>query len=375
MPQHEPGLGPRIPLAPGAITPAWLTDVLHDAGVLDPASRVLSVRVGPVDLGGVNGDVFRLLPRYSAAAGPLTLIAKFPASAPSARGVAAFQRWYEREVRAYRELAALSAAHPAAPATLPMPVCFFGELTSDGFLLLLEDLGARSQGDQLAGCSADDARLAVETIATLHARWWNAPELGDALDWLPETTVGLDHARPVQGAFGRAWDVVAPALREPAGFAARVPAVIERYPALLAAAATPPVSVIHGDYRLDNLFFVTRDGERRAKAIDWQFTARCRPMYDVAYFIALDLQPDARRQHEAALIAAYLDALAAAGVRGYDAHAARRDYALGLLLTFATFVIGAAGAPPSGRMRTVHDVGLARLAAAITDADAFALTE
>jgi hypothetical protein len=359
-----------FPAAPEALDAAWLTTALRADGSLDPASRVTALRLGPVDLGGVNGDVYRVLPRYTGAPGPLTLIAKFPAHAPAARGVAGFQRWYEREVRAYRELNGPDGAAGA----LPMPGCHFAALGDDGgFFLLLDDLGARNQGDQLAGCSATDALTAVRTIARVHARWWDAPALGDALDWLPLTTVGLDHARPVQGAFARAWSAVAGAVDAPRGFAARVPRLIERYPDLLAEAARPPLTVIHGDYRLDNLFFDTTAGERHVRAIDWQFTSRCRGMYDVAYFAALDLQPDARRAAEPRLLAAYRETLAEAGVSGYDADQARRDYELGLMLTFATFVIGAAGEHANERMRAVHQVGLHRVAVAIVENDALAL--
>ena len=38
----------------------------------------------------------------------------------------------------------------------------------------------------------------------MHARFWNAPEL-EAFDWLPATTVGLERAGPVAGAFARGW--------------------------------------------------------------------------------------------------------------------------------------------------------------------------
>lgn len=351
-----------LPDGPAEITPAWLAARLRDAGVLPEGSRIDGLAYAPVDLVGVNGQVFRLLPSYAGARGPASVIAKFPAGAPAARGVAGFQRWYEREVRAYTEL--------NADRLLPMPACYFGARDANGgFVLLLEDLGRREAGDQLAGCDADRAAIAIRTVARVHARWWNAPALEHDLSWLPLTTVGLDHARPVQGAFARGWEIAREQIAAPPGFAAIADRTVERYPDLLAEAASPPLTVIHGDYRLDNMFFDQDSGGPRVTVIDWQFASRCRGAYDVAYFVGLNLSTDERRSHEQVLLDGYLEALAVAGVSGYDGAALRRDYALGLRLAFATFAIGAAGQQSNARMRAVHDVGLARLAAAILDSE------
>ncbi|PYV29185.1 MAG: hypothetical protein DMG22_23655, partial [Acidobacteria bacterium] len=48
----------------------------------------------------------------------------------------------------------------------------------------------------------------------------------------------------------------------------------------------PPRTIIHGDYRLDNLFFGQAGGVDTLAAIDWQISARGRGVFDVAYFIA-----------------------------------------------------------------------------------------
>ena len=70
-----------------------------------------------------------------------------------------------------------------------------------------------------------------------------------------------------------------------------------------------------------------------------------------------------RRAEERALIAAYLDELAARGVADYSPEAAWNDYRRALLMGFAVFLIGAAAEQPNARMGVVHQVGLARLAA------------
>ena len=42
---------------------------------------------------------------------------------------------------------------------------------------MMEDLAPAEQGDQLGGCSADDAALAMEQAAHLHGPRWDDPTL------------------------------------------------------------------------------------------------------------------------------------------------------------------------------------------------------
>ena len=66
--------------------------------------------------------------------------------------------------------------------------------------------------------------------------------------------------------------------------------------------STGPVSIIHGDFRLDNLFFSTT-GE--ITAIDWQFTSKARGIYDVAYFLTLSMAEELDQTELASLLSFY----------------------------------------------------------------------
>ena len=330
-----------FPTQPDEIDDAWLSRIL---GAEVRSHRVEALR----DRQGVNGETHRILVEGDGA--PRSIVAKFP-HAPS-RGVAVYQRWYEREVRFYRELA------PQTP--FPTPRCYAAEIApSDDFVLVLEDLARYPQGDQVAGCSAERATSVVRSLAALHARWWE-PEPAEH-PWLPFTTVGLDRGRPVQGAFARAWERVRDAV-EP-GAHAVLDAGVEQYVDLLTEISTGPVTLCHGDFRLDNLFLPDGPGAEPI-AFDWQFACRARGAYDLAYFLALDLEPDELARHEGALLEAYRDALAERGVE-YAATSLRRDYAVSLVLSTAVFAIGAGGPQPSEASRVMHEVGLARLGRAI----------
>lgn len=334
-----------LPTSPQDLTAEWV------AARLD--APVTALRMEPItDRSGLNGETVRLHLVYeNDITGPLSIIAKLPGV--RSRGVAEYQRWYEREVRFYLELAGSTLTRT--------PRCLSAEIApNDDYVLLLEDLGALRQGSQVAGCSIEEARATLDAAAALHARWWEPKPA--AHPWLPFTTVGLDRARPVQGAFARAWEHVREGFPQDARDA--LDRGVEAYPDLLAEVAAGPVTVCHGDYRLDNVFF---DDDRGGEvvAFDWQFACRARGTYDVAYFLGLDLEPDVLAAKRDALLAGYLEALAARGVQGYGLDACRRDYAVSLILATAVFAIGAAGPQPSEASRLTHEVGLARLGAAV----------
>ncbi len=306
------------------------------------------MRVEPItNRRGVNGETFRL--HLQGEGTPASVVAKFPGI--GSRGVARYQHWYEREVRFYREL--------ATETPLRSPRCHAAAIdNNDDFILILEDLGGLPQGDQVRGCDPAEAARVVRSMARMHARWWGRT---NAIDWLPYTTVGLDRAGPVQGAFAHAWDRVSPIVPRESHRAIAV--AVEAYPRLLEEIATAPVTLCHGDLRLDNLFLPPDADD--VIAFDWQFTCQARGAYDLAYFLALDLAPDTLAAHEDELLRIYLDAIEQSGVSGYLESALRRDYAISLLLSTAVFAIGAGAPQPSEATRVMHEVGLQRLGHAV----------
>ncbi|MEX1022639.1 MAG: aminoglycoside phosphotransferase family protein [Dehalococcoidia bacterium] len=331
--------------------PATVEDITTDWLAARLGARVTSMRVEPVTARtGLNGEMFRL--HLEGPGLPATVMAKFPAD--RARGVASYQRWHEREVRFYREL--------AEETPLRSPRCYAAEIApNDDYVVLMEDLGHLRQGDQVAACTPAEAARAIEGAAALHARWWEAEPGPRPHAWLPFTTVGLDRAGPVQGSFARAWSLVRDGVPQPARDA--LDRGVEAYRDLLAEVSRGPVTVCHGDYRLDNLFF--DDAAGNVIAFDWQFVCRARGTYDVAYFLALDLEPAVLAAERDALLAGYLEALRARGTEGYTEAMCRRDYAVSLVLATAVFAIGAAGEQPSEDARVTHEVGLARLGEAV----------
>ena len=308
-------------LAPDAtkIDPDWMTTALRRAGVIREA-RVTDVAMKGVG-NGLVGDSFRFTLAYDAIepGAPATVVGKFPAKDPASRQSGTDHMLYLREVSFYRELAKTVAIH--TPRALVAEI----DPATDDFTLIFEDLGPARQGDQLAGCSLDDARTALTEAAALHAPRWGDPAL-EEIDWLakrPAQLSGLVNAQ-LPAIIGLYKDRYA-GLLEP-----EFMALIEKLPATLlaqqASSDIPPRTVAHADFRLDNIMFDVQDGRYPMATLDWQTVTVGAGPSDVAYFLSAGIDAQARRDHDRDLVGLYHAELLRRGVRDYDFDACWRDY-------------------------------------------------
>jgi hypothetical protein len=330
------GDGERFPITPDELTPEWVTDTLRAAGCLQRA-RVVSLTSELIGEGvGFLGQIVRVTPAYDEIEGgaPRTLIAKFATPVESARELAAMYGLYQCEVNFYR--------HLASEVAIRTPRCYFSAISDDAttFLLLLEDLGASGRmGDQVKGCSLDDARVAVRELARLHASWWDHPRLPD-LDWLPLGTdlwrIAMTEAYPAfrQSFLDQFGHLLSPGQRSV------IPTLNERALRLLDDDAAALQTIVHADFRLDNMFFGTVGGEYEFAVIDWQITNRGWGAYDVAYFMASNLDPLLRRAEEMSLLREYHTTLTQERTRGgvYSWDTCRADYVRSVALLFTGMI-------------------------------------
>jgi hypothetical protein len=292
----------RVLTAPSDIrdlTGEWLTTVLHD---VSDGARVTDLIAVPIGLGNVATSV-RLVPSWDRPTpAPSSLVAKVPATAPESRSTGFATRTYQLEAAFYNELAGSLWVH--------RPACFFAHCDPEHetYVVLLEDMSPAEPGDQVAGCSPEDAAAAMPELAALHAPLWGAEDLL-ALKWLD---------RPTAESLSATIDLV-PALYS--GFVDRYrerlePDVLQLAERLMGSLESylvdrpQPWTVVHGDFRLDNLLF----GGPRVVVIDWQTVKIGAGMSDVSYFVGSALHPEDRRQHEANLVRSYYSFLTEMGV-------------------------------------------------------------
>ena len=302
------------------LTPDWLSRALAASGTIGQ-ERVLEVACTEVGTGQMC-DCARVTLRYDRPThAPATMIVKLPAADDTSRATALALRSYENEVRFYQQL--------APQLEIRTPGVFYADIDVDTarFVLLLEDLAPAEPGDQIAGCSEETAAVAVDELVKLHTARWGDPSLAD-LEWLHRDK---ELARQFLLA-------LIPGLW--AGFRERYGEILagdvldagsalfdnfERY--LLA--GNEPWTVVHGDYRLDNLLFDPTPGGTPIAGVDWQTVTDGPGAYDVAYFLGAGLLADERRQVERGLVQRYHTGLLSAGVTGYDWQRCWTDYRRG----------------------------------------------
>lgn len=322
--------GGRLPIAdhPAALTADWLSAALGEAGVLDGA-RVADVDLSPIGTGQMCDSV-RLSLRYDApTSAPDTVVAKLPAADETSRSTAVMLRNYEKEVRFYQEVAPTLAVR--TPSVLHAAI----DDTLSSFVLLLEDLSPAQVGDQIEGCSVDEARRALSELARLHAPRWGDPAL-EELTWLGGRGSGVGGAgsdeRPADAGVSQMLPLLWAGFQE--RYAEQITPLVQwagdELFGNLVAYVTPPATprtVTHGDFRLDNLLFHPTSEE--VAVVDWQTCGLGIGPTDAAYFVGAGLRTDDRRAHEEDLVRTYHQQLRSLGVEGYDWDACWTDYRRG----------------------------------------------
>ncbi len=315
------------PVRAGELTAQWLEEALGAPG------RLRGFETDGIGSGyGLVSNLAQVVLEWDGHDGPEVVVAKFPATGDESRFVAMVLRMYEREVRAYEQIV------PHSP--LGSPTCHFSAFDGEthDFALVLSKLRGRNP-DQIEGCTEKEAALAVDRLAAHHAAFWLDARL-DQMAWLPS----LDDPQivpAVQVAFQTGWPVLAPSVDDLVtpeihdlceGFP-------EHIPALMHELSQPPVTLAHGDYRLDNMFF--ENGE--IALCDWQLVTRARGPYDLAYFTTQSLSVGRRRDWEADLVVRYHNGLLAAGVTGYPFEEMWHDYRVATLFCLVYPVIAGGG--------------------------------
>lgn len=310
-----------FPFRPEALSADWLTSVLHDSGHA-AGSRVIGITHEPVGA-GLMGDCIRFSLEYDHdGGGPSALVGKFAASDPTAKASGVWMGYYETEVRFYREI--------AATVSVDVPLCYFAEFNRDtgDFLILLEDMGPARGGDQLAGCSIGEAELAMVQAAALHAPRWNDPDLRQ------QTWLGLQHhiIDHVCEGFPAALDQfhgMYDDVLEPEYMA--ICDLLGQHIGKWLRLDRRPHTLKHTDFRLDNMLFDAKGGNRPLVVLDWQAVSVGSGALDIAYFLGAGISVTDRRMHEDKLLRLYFDELVLRGVKDYSFDELLTDYSINAL--------------------------------------------
>ncbi len=322
-----------IPRGPENVTPSWLGSVL--------GADVRDVEVTAIGT-GQTGATYRVAATYATERSdlPNSFAVKLSAQDDAVRERVALG--YRSEVEFYTRI--------ADNVRIPIPRSFYCEISEDGgdVVLLLGDMAPAVQGDQIAGCSAEEARLAVEALAGLHGPSWCDPQWMD-LAAIAMPKPGDDDAAKGLGDISRmAADIVIDRLGSkisPTDQETLVAAMSLVTPWLMA--EPKRYALMHGDYRLDNMLF---DPDRtRITVVDWQTVGIGLPGRDLAYFTGTSLEPSVRADIERDLVELYHRTLLGYGISDYDIDTCWHDYRLGMAQVPLLVALGTAFASSTER--------------------------
>lgn len=359
----------RFPQTLEALSAEWLTETLREEGVLE---RARVIRCSAELLGasgeGLIGTVARLRLEYDRAepGAPSTAIVKLPTLPGKNRDIGELGGDYEREVRFYEELA------PSLPVRCPR--CYAVRFEEDPhalaqrrlrrdrgqrFVLLLEDMAPARVGDDLAGASFEQASAALRAAARLHADFWKSPRL-EELWWGWRVGSGGQRAHEIYKEARRAFeshydDRLSGPVLELLDWLGEHGVALRRHLQKL------PSTLLHVDFRLDNLFFSDGTADAEVTLFDWQAAGIGPGASDVASFMSSSIHEDVAGEEERELLQLYHRELVRRGVGAYPFETFERHYAAclaaGLLTAVANFVRVDWG-DEKGALR--RDIGLRR---------------
>lgn len=312
-----------FPILPEEMTPSWLESAL---GV-----EIASVEVEPIGEGaGFAGSVYRLRPEYQNTATrlPETLIWKAVSGDARTRDFLTTLGVYEREARFYGQLAdGLQIA--------PRPYFSQFDVEEGTFCLIIEDVSYMMPGDQIEGCTFEEALSVIREVARLHSMFWAELPDDQLIGWVPTFDGGSGYFERMHSA---AWRRLARTMEGvPEGLIEAAQRIGPRVSDIKTRLSLAPVTLTHGDLRLDNVFFGRRPNADSIKLIDWQAIRRGRGAYDLAYFLSTSVLVEMRKLRQDQLIGTYVETLIEGGVEGYSVGDCRKDFRWALL-DIVTFV-------------------------------------
>ena len=266
---------------------------------------------------------------------PRRYVLKVGSDIPQRRQWAGELRVFARELAAYRLLAPLKGKRS--------PRWFAGASVPDGSdgLLLLEEIRHAKNRDQLQGLTGPELTSAARAIAGIHARFWSSSALRKATDLPRHHYMRAHQVRSYLPAFLR-WAKPPPKTRR---WFRILPQSVN---AALARLRRRPFTLVHGDFRSENIFL----GKGFVKIIDWGFASVGTGAFDVARLAGGSPRKPLSLLEHVDLFKVWHAELLRRGVRHYPLHEAWQDYRDAVLLTLTIPVTNAptlASLSPRGR--------------------------
>ena len=289
---------------------------------------------------------------------PSTAVLKLPAKNPKHRNLQAISGSYAREVYVYRMLNDLRGKFQ------PHVWSYVYAQDAKTSALLVEDLGNLPKRNEFSTQIMDEIML---NLARIHSRFWEDNQLRS--EWWMRNEPHADIFNEDTDQFAPNWEKLAtskdlhpydqPYVNQVGGF------MSENLLDVLTELDSRPRTLTHGDLHTENMMLRRSDGIMQPVLIDWQDAVFSGASSDVAKFLSTTLPPDDAATRFHAHIAKYHRCLSTEIQADYPFDRFQRDIMIGLLGTFANYVIAASTEPSPNQRSSAINNSLKRVSAVI----------
>ena len=324
-----------IPTSLSSITAAWIAEHLN----VDTA-EIIAIKLEPMGAGvGMMSAMSRIFLEWSDPDGkPDSLVIKLASDNETNRAVSQQFNLYFKEVSYYRDLAPLTSARS--------PKIYAADIDSDqNFFLLMEDVSDYRMGDQVEGATLEETMVCVTELAKLHASFWDKI---DDTAWLPNMS-NSENARNMALGAEAGWPQLMGFFGDfvPDSILRRKDDYLNSISLLQEGLDQAPRTLVHGDFRMDNMLFGQNPEHAPLLIVDFQGPLKGNGIQDFAYLLSHSTRTEVRREHEKAILQHYIDTLKEQGITDYSFDKAWEDYRLGVLYCWTVAVVIAGTMDPS----------------------------
>lgn len=319
------------------ITPDWLSQVF--GGVID------SFQLEYLEDGiGFMSEVARIHLRSNDENIPESAVMKMPSSKPQRLEMAKSFDSYNREAYFYSYIA------PSVP--ISTPKVYFNGGAGSNFVLVLQDLAHLRRVNQIEGSERLDTLEVMRTLGRLHRKFWG--QKLEAMHGYKDDIAYVAHDYPK----------VLPGSLEILQLRSSVKHWLEtfvrNYESVMRAHLKNPCSLIHCDYKLDNLAFSANG----VVVYDWGDVGVGPVGYDVAHFLVGSLTSSERQSNEREFVEEYRIEL---DLAEYTLQQAWNDYLRFIPATFYVAAVLVSLKEKSNRHSQLAITNLKRVARALED--------